>query len=213
MAHEIEEAFVSSHVKAGTVFEFGAGNGHWASTRPDLNITTIDLYPRPDNCPSNLNYIQGNFLDRQISSTFDYVVALSAIEHAGIETLNFQNKSIDLHEHISVLVNLSSLVKPGGKLIVTVPAGPNEIMITHTGKPDSPYDGTLKGNWGYRTFTLDGLLRVVPPGMKLLEAKAYCRIMHDDYFDIGQWAEMSMDHIKFLVEHGLLCVALEKPHE
>lgn len=212
MATLLEESFVNVHLKSGTVFEFGPGNCAWAlKLNPATYVLAVDLYPSEvTDLPSNITYKQCNLLDLSSIDRFDNIVCLSSFEHAGIEQPHFQNKQLDFDEHVKVANKLKSLVTSGGRVILTLPAGADELYVCKRTGETELFSGNTDFDWGFRTFTLDTIKKLFK-GLNLIDAKAYLRNQEADYFDIGSWTEINPQYISnnYMEQNGLLCVTFE----
>jgi 2-polyprenyl-3-methyl-5-hydroxy-6-metoxy-1,4-benzoquinol methylase len=82
-----------------------------------FDVTGVDLRQYKFNHP-NFTFYKGNIMNLQ--STFDYIIAISTVEHVGLPTYGEQNKENNL---TTILEKLESLLKINGKLIITVPIG------------------------------------------------------------------------------------------
>ena len=158
-----------------------------------------------------MKYIQGNLLDINIDQKFDIVACLSSFEHAGIEQPHFKNKVIDLDEHKKVADELVSLTKHQGLVLLTLPAGKNELYVVDKNGKSSIYKGGKNFLWGYRTFTLEKIVSLFPT-LKLLDHRSYLRKPDSDYFLTDSWERIpSYLPITNVYEeqNGLLCVAFQ----
>lgn len=121
----IELPFVCSQLAATgqnqRVLEFGCSRSLLAMQLASLGyqVTGVDLRSYPFNHP-NFTFYQGNVLDFEESESFDYVTSISVIEHIGLGAYLEEKREDDLE---NVIIKLHSLLKPTGKLIVTVPVG------------------------------------------------------------------------------------------
>jgi SAM-dependent methyltransferase len=121
----VELAFVHNQIELDgqgkRVLEFGC-------TRSDLvlqlaalgyQVVGVDLREYKFAHP-RLALYQGNILDFQDSEGFDYITAVSTIEHIGLGAYGEGPSTTDL---VEVTSKLCRLLKSGGKIIVTVPFG------------------------------------------------------------------------------------------
>ncbi len=210
MATILEENYLSSWIRpTDIVFEFGPGNCVWASKLPN-KFTGVDLYPPESVLPSNMEYIEGNILyGINLDQKFDVIACLSSFEHAGIEQPHFKYKCIDLDEHRKVADKLTSLVKDQGLLLLTLPAGRDELYVVDKDGNSNLYRGGKNVLWGFRTFTLERIKNLFPT-LKLIDYKAYLRKPDSDYFDTDSWEMVQSDLLInsiYKEQNGLLCVA------
>ncbi|MCO5191968.1 MAG: class I SAM-dependent methyltransferase [Anaerolineae bacterium] len=103
------------------LLEFGCTRSYLAISLASLghDVTGIDLRPYPFQHP-NFNFVQGNVLAFEPSLPFDCIVSVSVLEHIG---LGAYGESPDAAALQMVIGKLNTLLRPGGRLIVTVPFG------------------------------------------------------------------------------------------
>lgn len=102
--------------KPGSFIDIGAGNGLILQFFRDkgFEVTGMELSQKlVDSMKKNpsmrgITVVQGNITDEKGKETFDYVLASDVIEH--------------IRDDMKALHNLFSFVKPGGLLLLTVPA-------------------------------------------------------------------------------------------
>ena len=214
MSGPIDETFTEQQLRPGTVLEFGCNPGHFTArmaARSELEITAVDLYA-PE-ITDGFHFIQGDFMDMEFRDQFDNVCCVSSFEHAGIERYEIDGAGVKLDYHRDIAKKLVSLVKPGGRLIVTCPFGPDEVWFTD-GKGNNFREGEPgEAKWGFRTFRLETLKQLFAP-LTLVRASA-CELGSEDYFTLTEWYRIDpeKDHDKFTdgrVNYGVICVTLEK---
>jgi SAM-dependent methyltransferase len=96
---------------------------HVASFR---QIEVFDIRPMHANVP-NVKFIQFDLMGEISNAWVDYCDSLSclhALEHFG---LGRYGDAINVNGHVVGLNNLAKLLKPGGKLYISVPIGPQRI--------------------------------------------------------------------------------------
>lgn len=129
----IEIAFAHRELRlppSGRVMEFGCYASTLSMELASLGyeVTGVDLRLFPMAHPS-FNFMQGDFLQLEIpESYFDAVVAISAIEHAGLgayEEGTFERGDVQIARKIL------SVLKPGGRFIVSVPYGKPAVSPTY----------------------------------------------------------------------------------
>ena len=214
MSGPIDETFTEQQLKPGTVFEFGCTPAHFTARlakNPNLDITAVDLY-LPETL-EGFKFIHGDFMEQHIDEKFDNVCCVSSFEHAGIERYEFDKGELKLDYHNAVAGKLVSLVKPGGRLIVTCPFGPDEVWVSDGKGTDSQDLDFPDAKWGFRTFTL-GTLRDVFSPLQLIRASAFELMDGDSYMNLESWRRVNpeRDHGRFVNDHvnyGVLCVVLE----
>lgn len=114
-------------------------------------VTGVDLRPYPFSHP-NLEFVQGDFLDDgRVRGPFDAVVAVSSVEHCGLEAYGARGRQ---GGDRAIVEKFLALLKPGGLLLLTVPYG-------------LPGD-----NGGQRVYDAAGLAALIA-GFELREARYY----------------------------------------
>ncbi|KKN39023.1 hypothetical protein LCGC14_0747470 [marine sediment metagenome] len=201
MSGPIDETFTDLNLVPGTVLEFGVSPGIHTSRRSqrhELQITGVDLYM--PHTVEGFKFIQGDLMDMNFQEQFDNVACVSSLEHCGIESLNYQEGyEPDWDYYLVVAEKIKSLVKPGGRLVITCPFGADETYLVdnegHTFRPFEESDYTPK--WGYRVFSLMCLKSLLNP-MRCIKASAF-RCVGKDYFDINAWVQIdeNKDHVLF----------------
>lgn len=197
MASPIEEVFVKSHLKGRTVLEFGCSPGKFATemSKMGYKVVGVDLYEAE--FKESYTFKRGDIVDLledgSITGTPDNVVAVSSIEHCGIETANFgEEDRRDLSYHYSVASKLIRLVAPEGQLIATVPFGDGGVYYVDKDGNNGTGEEIKKPAWGYRTFNKESIMNLFPT-MELVKCKAYKKLDGLDYFDMLSWEEIPLD--------------------
>jgi SAM-dependent methyltransferase len=105
------------------VLDFGCSNSPLSLELAALGykVTGVDLrtygYEHP-----NFELLQGDFLQREMpENSFDAVVAVSAVEHTGLEGV-YGAQAHDSGDRV-ILRKFLKILKPGGILLLTVPFG------------------------------------------------------------------------------------------
>lgn len=129
----VEVPFVLQHLAQGTgarVLEFGCYGSTLCIELASLGyqVTGVDLRHYPLQHP-NFQFLRGNFLGLDIPhDSFDYVVAISAIEHAGLGA--YQEHKIADGDRATIH-RIQQILRPGGRLLMTVPFGKRELAPTY----------------------------------------------------------------------------------
>lgn len=207
MASPIEESFVRDRLTGKTVFEFGCFPGKFSTELSNLGykVTGVDLY-KPD-FVSKYTFIQGDFVDLKVEGIFDNIVAISSLEHCGIESKDFwePNKN-NLIYHTVVADRISQMIFPASRLLVTVPFGlPGAVYYVDKNGNNGVLDEIKEPIWGYRTFNVDSISNLFF-NLNLTECKAYGRF-GDNHFNIDSWEEVdSNDYSNYNNKNiGVLC--------
>ncbi|KKK52851.1 hypothetical protein LCGC14_3100750, partial [marine sediment metagenome] len=194
--------FTEQQLHPGTVLEFGCTPGQFTARmalRPELDITAVDLYEAETT--EGFRFIRGDFMDMEFDEQFDNVCCVSSFEHAGIERYEFDNQDVKIDYHQEIAKKMVSLVKPGGRLIITCPFGPDEVWLTDgTPRPDWRFGEPGEARWGYRTFTLATLKQLFSP-LQVVKASAFEHI-GAEYFELTEWYRLDAekDHVRFTDE-------------
>ena len=97
-----------------------------------FNIYIVTLYPEKNNYNNfGVSYIYEDFVNLSFKNNFfDVITCISTIEHVGFDnSIYINNKKInkkDLNfkkKHLIVLKKLVDVLKPGGKMFLTIPYG------------------------------------------------------------------------------------------
>lgn len=150
----------------GKVAEVGAGTGTFTRflISASLKVTAMDINDGyleriKETCPEvrvcKIN-LQTKTLPKELRTKFDSAVALNVIEH--------------VRDHVQALKNIYSMLKPGGKLIILVPAHKWAY-------------GTIDENLGHcRRYETEELKKLVySSGFKILTLRHY------NFFGIFGW--------------------------
>lgn len=121
----VEIPFVLNHLeldgKGRRVLEFGCARSYLAIQLASLGykVVAIDLEDYRYRHP-NLKFHKINIFDFNDDIGFDYITAVSIIEHIGLGTYGDKPSFDDIFR---ISTKLSELVKPEGLIIITVPFG------------------------------------------------------------------------------------------
>jgi len=209
MATSLEEDFVINNLSGVDVFEFGCSPAKFTQKIKDTyNVTAIDLYD-PEHI-GGYRFIKGDILESDIDEKFDCVVCLSSLEHCGIESLNYTSGNCeDLSTLKPVTEKLISLIRDGGKLIITAPFGAPNIYYVDKDGNNGTSDEIEVPAWGFRTFRLEDILNMFKP-LTIKNFKIYGHTQ-GDYFDSNSWTSVQEeDFAQYNNKHrGLICCVLE----
>ena len=114
--------------KGGKILDFGCDESKISLELASLgySVTAVDFSDYNFSHP-NLKFIKSDILKVDIDkASFDVIVALSAIEHCGIGFY-----SNDMGDDLKIIKYLHSLLKKGGKLLITVPFGKKDQNNLH----------------------------------------------------------------------------------
>ena len=121
----VELAFVHQHLDTECdgkrALEFGCTKSELALQLASLGyeVDALDLREYGFDHP-NLTFIQENLLNLDERESYDLVTAVSVLEHVGLGAYGENEDEKDLERVLEQLVNL---LKPGGRLLATVPVG------------------------------------------------------------------------------------------
>lgn len=198
MASPIEESFLMLNLKGEPmVFEFGCSPGRIAKDLSDIGykVVGVDLY-EPD-IGGSYKFIKGDiiklFEEGLVIEKADNVIAISSIEHCGIETDNFRDgNSSNMEYHKTVASLLSRFLKDDGVLIVTVPFGDGGTYYVDRDGNNGTIDEIKEPAWGFRTFNKDSISDLFPD-LALEKCVAYKQKKNSNYFNIGSWELVSLE--------------------
>lgn len=142
--------------KGKRVLEFGCARSSLGIQLASLGyeVTAIDLEEYRFRHP-NLKFHKINIFDFKDDNGFDYITAVSTIEHIGLGTYGDKPSFDDIFR---ISKKLSELLKPGGTIIITVPFGKKFV------------------NNFYRSFTHDEIKSLFKEeNLKLAEEQFYRR--------------------------------------
>lgn len=112
------------------VLDFGCGSTPLTYQACHLckEITAVDLQDVKQKPMPNLTVLKGDILDLKLPVyTFDVILNCSSIEHVGIAG-RYGVEEEDLEADIRVMQELAFLLKPGGKMLLTLPVGRDRIV-------------------------------------------------------------------------------------
>lgn len=110
------------------VLEVGCGEFDWltpaAASWPEMTFDGIDWRSKKPHADPRVTRIKGNVLESEAypPDTFDWVVAISTIEHIGLG--HYQQDPLDSEGDTHALANIWRWLKPGGWLLFDVPYDP-----------------------------------------------------------------------------------------
>jgi SAM-dependent methyltransferase len=136
------------------VLDFGCSNSPLSLELAGLGykVTGADLRPYGYTHP-NFELIQGDFLQRAMpEGSFDAVVAVSAVEHTGLEGV-YGASAHESGDRV-ILRKFLKILKPGGVLLLTVPFGRAAL------------------NPGYRVYDSKGLNELIE-GFEIVEKRFF----------------------------------------
>ncbi len=148
---EIEWSYIASRMAPGngSVLDFGAGCGTMSihALQKGYRVVALDL---EDNhfhwSHPNLNRVQGDLLKLDLpKGSFDYVLNCSTVEHVGL-TGRYGVSVKESNGDFEAMGKLRSLLKPSGKMIMTVPCGQDAVVVPmHRVYGQKRLPGLLKG--------------------------------------------------------------------
>lgn len=97
-----------------SILEVGDVLSHYFKVKHDI----VDKYEKAD------GVINKDILDYKVKEKYDLIVSISTLEHIG-----FDERTRDPTKTLKAMKHLKSLLKKGGKLIVTVPVGFNRFGV------------------------------------------------------------------------------------
>ncbi len=127
----VEEPFILQNIgleRGNKVLDFGCVYSKISLELASLGyqVTGVDLNDYPYAHP-NFHFLKGNFLEnRFLNSSFDGVIALSALEHIGIDY--YYGGPVLEEGDKKVIKEIYRILKTSGKFLLTVPFGKRKIM-------------------------------------------------------------------------------------
>ncbi|MGH3008140.1 MAG: class I SAM-dependent methyltransferase [Gaiellaceae bacterium] len=124
---EIEWTWTLAHVRraSGRVLDFGSGNGMMAlgAAFAGNDVVAVDLEPEQYAFhPDGIDYVQGDLNALPLEQgSFDQIVNCSTVEHAGLA--GRYGSVDDAEADLRAMEKMSSLLKPGGDMVLTIPVG------------------------------------------------------------------------------------------
>lgn len=126
------------------ILEFGSANSKLSIELASrgMKVTGVDLRPNYISHP-NLLFYQGNYFNIEFSdSYFDAIIAVSAVEHAGLGA--YGEKIVEDADKY-LLQSFFRQLKQGGQLIITVPFGKSKITPKYRIYDHNTLKGLLEG--------------------------------------------------------------------
>jgi len=132
--------------KPVTILDVGSTESLLIYELAHRGYTMTGLDQRPYQEALSFKFYIHDIVEHTLNETFDYIVAISTIEHIG---LGAYGDKTNLKGDSWAMVNLRHMLKPDGYLIITVP---NKHLGTYTGR-----------GYSYQDFEklIEGLFRIV----------------------------------------------------
>jgi SAM-dependent methyltransferase len=132
---DVEWSWVAAHMPSGPgkALDFGPGGSPLGlmAAEKGFEVTALDLEPvRWPYRHAKLHFLQGDILDsaaRDAAGSVDLVINCSTVEHVGIAGRYGVEKDRPDGD-LKAMANLSRLMKPGGKMLLTVPVGEDALF-------------------------------------------------------------------------------------
>lgn len=128
----IEYGYVYKHLPRGqgTAFEFGpaplTARMSLFAIKQGYSVTAVGLEQIQRQHP-NLTFIQGDLLTTEVKGEFDWILNISTVEHCGLAGRYGVTVS-DADADLKAMWILKSLMKPQGKMLLTIPIGLDAVV-------------------------------------------------------------------------------------
>ena len=204
MAIELERDFIRKYIKGPDVFEFGCGNGIFAKElSTSYNVEAVDLFT-PETT-EGFKFNKMDILDMNIDKKFNTVIAVSSLEHCGIETGQCTNPDYGCIDSIARILEEIAL----DKIIITAPFGVEDIMFTQKNGPDDYFENIENPEWGYRVFNVQYIDNLFA-NFKVVNSIAY-KYTTGDYFDVANWELLKQPRYQTIQDNkAVICAVLER---
>jgi len=130
---DLEYSYIASRLPQGPgeVLDFGSAFGNLSlhALQRGWNVTGVDLLSHPIYWKHpNFRFVQGDFLLLDFPpASFDLILNCSAVEHVGLPgRYNLEIPETD--GDLAAMKKLLALLKPGGLMLLTVPAGRDAVI-------------------------------------------------------------------------------------
>lgn len=130
---DVEWAYVASRLPSGTgsVLDFGAGYGTLSmhAIQKGYEVLALDLGAEPFYWSHpRLTRVQGDLLALALPDrSFDYILSCSTVEHVGLAG-RYGVVSEESNGDLAAMGKLRGLLKPSGKMVMTVPCGRDAVF-------------------------------------------------------------------------------------
>jgi len=128
---ETEYDFVRRHLPVGEsqVFDLGPGPGApmaRLAIEQGYTVVAVDLEPVDYEHPDFVFY-ETDFLELDLEESFDWVLNVSTVEHFGLAG-RYGVQIDDPDADLRAMTKLQSLLKPDGRMILTIPVGQDRVI-------------------------------------------------------------------------------------
>jgi SAM-dependent methyltransferase len=130
---QVEWTFISSEMPQGPgeALEFGCEYGYLSllAARKGFCVTALDLQPQNFSWDDpNVRFVQADLLKAEMHpDSYDLIINCSSVEHVGLPGRYGVNESATDGD-LEVMQRLRRLLKPGGKLLATLPCGRDMVV-------------------------------------------------------------------------------------
>ena len=191
----VEIPFVLQNLPPATgtkILDFGCTDSplpmHLASL--GYQVTGVDLRPYPYQHPG-FSFVHGDFIEARFPDAhFDAVIALSAVEHCGLGSYGERQPA---HDDVAIVREIQRVLKPGGRLLLTVPFG-------RSGQTE----------W-YRVYDKPRLDRLLAP-FAVTKLEYFVGQNRRDWRPALEAEIATVDSASFGFAQGVACVVAEKGH-
>lgn len=122
----VEMPFALRNIKGDKILDFGCCQSPLSLELSSLglSVTGVDYNDYEFTHP-NFKFIKGNFINVNINIKFDTILAISSIEHSGLERYSSDK---DSKAEEKIMLKFNQLLKEKGNIIISVPFGIRKVF-------------------------------------------------------------------------------------